>query len=58
VGRKKAKGRKKPVNDKPKTQRTSAYGTEGERAICINAECKLRKQGCRGFEGCPGYMAR
>lgn len=23
--------------------------------ICINAECRLRKAGCRGFEGCPGF---
>ncbi len=26
-----------------------------EKTICINKECKLRKQGCKGFEGCPGY---
>ena len=27
-------------------------------SICINAECRLRKSGCRGFEGCPGFKAR
>lgn len=26
--------------------------------ICINAECRLRKAGCRGYEGCPGFKAR
>jgi 16S rRNA (guanine527-N7)-methyltransferase len=25
---------------------------------CINAECRLRKAGCKGFEGCPGFKAR
>ncbi|MGD0885280.1 MAG: 16S rRNA (guanine(527)-N(7))-methyltransferase RsmG [Thermodesulfovibrionales bacterium] len=24
---------------------------------CINAECRLRKAGCTGFEGCPGFKA-
>lgn len=24
--------------------------------ICKNSKCKLRKAGCRGFEGCPGFM--
>jgi hypothetical protein len=26
--------------------------------ICTNVSCRLRKAGCRGFEGCPGYMAK
>jgi hypothetical protein len=26
--------------------------------ICTNSSCRLRKAGCLGFEGCPGYMAR
>ncbi len=25
--------------------------------ICINKECRLRKAGCKGFEGCPGFKA-
>ena len=25
---------------------------------CVNSECRLRKAGCRGFEGCPGFKAR
>ncbi|MCL5021879.1 MAG: 16S rRNA (guanine(527)-N(7))-methyltransferase RsmG [Nitrospirae bacterium] len=25
---------------------------------CVNAECRLRRAGCRGFEGCPGFKAR
>ena len=26
--------------------------------ICVNSECRLRKAGCRGFEGCPGFRAK
>jgi len=26
--------------------------------ICYNASCRLRKAGCRGFEGCPGYTSK
>lgn len=26
--------------------------------ICINAECRMRKAGCRGFEWCPGFKSR
>jgi len=26
--------------------------------ICVNKDCRLRIKGCRGFEGCPGYMGR
>ncbi len=26
--------------------------------ICINGECRLRRHGCKGFEGCPGFKAR
>ena len=27
-------------------------------SVCVNAECRLRKAGCTGFEGCPGFKAR
>jgi hypothetical protein len=26
--------------------------------ICTNGSCRLRKAGCRGFEGCPGYKGK
>ena len=26
-------------------------------AACINADCRLRKAGCKGFEGCPGFKS-
>lgn len=26
--------------------------------ICFNADCRLRKAGCRGFEGCPGFKGK
>jgi hypothetical protein len=46
--------RKKAV--KKKKQKDSLK--EPNITICINVECKLRKTGCRGFEGCPGYKGR
>lgn len=30
----------------------------GEIDVCVNKECRLRKAGCRGFEGCPGFNAK
>jgi hypothetical protein len=30
----------------------------GKKTICANRECRLRKAGCRGFEGCPGYLKK
>jgi hypothetical protein len=26
--------------------------------ICGNFSCRMRKAGCRGFEGCPGYLSK
>jgi hypothetical protein len=26
--------------------------------ICGNFSCRMRKAGCGGFEGCPGYLAK
>ena len=33
----------------------SAYG--GEKTICKNAKCKLRKASCVGFIACPGFKS-
>jgi len=48
---------KKTVSDKnPKTRKVIRSSSEQpNKNICINKECKLRINGCRGFEGCPGY---
>lgn len=46
-----------------KTKHLSKYNTkkgsltEYEINICKNTECKLRKAGCKGFKGCPGYKS-
>lgn len=40
---------KKPERDSRK---------EAFAGICVNANCKLRKAGCKGFEACPGYKGR
>lgn len=42
--------RKKTVKQKTVKQKKTI--------ICSNADCKLRKQGCSGFEACPGYKER
>jgi len=34
------------------------YHTSTIHTLCTNSECRLRKAGCRGFEGCPGFSAR
>jgi len=46
----------KKKEDKQKKKREAAK--EKYITICTNVECKLRKAGCRGFEGCPGYKGR
>jgi hypothetical protein len=47
----KKKNIKKQKEEKESTKET--YIT-----ICTNVECKLRRVGCKGFEGCPGYKGR
>jgi hypothetical protein len=41
-----------------KLRTKKAPPVENHVVICVNRDCKLRRKGCRGFEGCPGYMAR
>ena len=36
---------------------SSGGAQSGETVVCVNRECRLRKAGCRGFEGCPGFKA-
>lgn len=44
----------RPASYKPPARQTAS----GSANICINAECRLRKAGCRGFEWCPGFKAK
>lgn len=45
-------------NSTAKACSRSLGGTQsGETVLCVNRECRLRKAGCRGFEGCPGFKA-
>lgn len=39
-------------------RRKKGISNDKAKSVCINKECKLRKKGCKGFEGCPGYMGR
>jgi hypothetical protein len=41
-----------------KRQKQKDWPKKSNSTICTNAECKLRKAGCKGFEGCPGYKGR
>lgn len=62
----KKKSRSQKVNDSkghlvrnaPSPHRRDKGPGEGPKSICSNAECKLRRAGCYGYEACPGYKAR
>jgi hypothetical protein len=45
----KAKKRLSPVEE------TTGTPPSSKRCICVNPECRLRRAGCRGFIGCPGF---
>jgi len=38
--------------------KSGGYHASTISTTCVNSECRLRKAGCRGFEGCPGFKAR
>ncbi len=46
------------VRNAPTPRRGDNGPGEGPKTICSNAECKLRRAGCYGYEACPGYKAR
>jgi hypothetical protein len=56
----------KNIREKPLKKRSAGpenrLGFDGpgelKMNICTNASCRLRKAGCRGFEGCPGYKGK
>jgi hypothetical protein len=50
--------RKTTKKRKDKGKKIPESSSAGILNICANAACRLRKAGCRGFEGCPGYKAR
>lgn len=54
VIRKKSSGETAAKGDPPSAFRSNSSAHN----VCVNIECRLRKAGCRGFEGCPGYKAR
>lgn len=39
-----------PASERPNTPRIIN--------VCFNIDCRLRKAGCRGFEGCPGFKGK
>jgi len=41
-----------------KHKKTEITEQKSSLVICTNVECKLRKAGCKGFEGCPGYKGK
>jgi len=52
--------RKRPPSPAPSPHRSNPrqrVTPEGPN-LCINADCRLRKAGCRGFEGCPGFQTK
>lgn len=51
------KAREKKTKIK-KNKKIDITAQKSSLTICINVECKLRKAGCKGFEGCPGYKGK
>jgi len=49
MNKKKISPEKSPEKEMPRKQPAS---------ICANIHCKLRKAGCKGYEGCPGYKGK
>ena len=47
--------RKKDAPASYESSKQSAYG--GDKPICKNAKCKLRKASCAGFTGCHGFKS-
>jgi hypothetical protein len=50
--------RKEQIRKSKKHKKTELPGQKSSHTICTNIECKLRKAGCKGFEGCPGYKGK
>jgi hypothetical protein len=50
----------KKVSENRRVRRSGGFSKpeQAEANICANASCRLRKAGCRGFEGCPGYKSK
>jgi hypothetical protein len=46
---------KKAQVKKKKEDTSKKVSGTGGKTICFNGECKLRKQGCKGFVACPGF---
>ncbi len=47
---------KEPAGEK---QRVAVHNDNAAAVnTCFNVECRLRKAGCRGFEGCPGFKGK
>jgi len=42
----------------PREAAVSYDNHERKNTICANASCRLRRAGCSGFEGCPGYKGK
>jgi hypothetical protein len=48
----------KKKSERKKAAKRKSSETENS-VICINKDCKLRKQkSCKGFEACPGFKGR
>jgi hypothetical protein len=50
--------RTKKVTKLKKREKTDLPDKKSSRTICTNFECTLRKAGCTGFAGCPGYKGK
>ncbi|MEK6673432.1 MAG: 16S rRNA (guanine(527)-N(7))-methyltransferase RsmG [Nitrospirota bacterium] len=46
------------ASGEPQARTISPFQPKIAQEACSNAECRLRKAGCRGFQGCPGFKSR
>jgi len=50
--------KRKAVTDRKDPEKKKKSSADSS-VICINRDCKLRKQKrCTGFEGCPGFQGK
>jgi hypothetical protein len=50
--------KKKQPARRPPRKSPARDGSKPPQNICINTKCKLRSKGCKGFEGCPGFLGK
>lgn len=48
---------KGPSSPRKTAAKPSVFNAGRLMGACLNLECRLRRLGCTGFAGCPGYRS-